>query len=126
MKIFSSIFATFIALLALAFALSNRQLTTISLWPLAVEIQAPLCLLTLGTLLFGVLLGAILMWVNAMPHRRKSRRMRKHLAELQGKVSELQQTVIPPSLHRQHEEDSFLLAGPNESPETKRRFWGSR
>jgi uncharacterized integral membrane protein len=118
MKFISGLLGFLVIFMALAFALSNRQDATISLWPLGVEIQAPLYLLTLGTFLFGILVGAVIAWFAMIPHRMKARQLRKDLAALQGKVVDLQQTVLPPQTH----DDDFLLAG----PKSKRRFWESR
>ena len=120
MKFFSGIFGFIVMLLAVAFALSNRHEATISLWPLGVEIQAPLYLLTLGTLLVGIVIGSAITWFGMVPHRLRARRLGKDIAALQTKVANLQQTVIPPS--SQESDNNALLAGPR----PKRRFWGAQ
>ena len=122
MKIFSGLLGFIVIAVALTFALANRQTAVVSLWPLGVEIQAPLYLLTLGTLLFGVLIGAAVAWFNLLPHRFKARRMRKDLVALQDKVASLQQTVVPPVVPVQGHDGISRL--PDLAP--KRPFWGSR
>ncbi len=123
MKFLTGLFSFIVILLALAFALANRHPAVISLWPLGVEIEAPLFLLTLGTFLLGMLAGAAIIWFSMIPHRLRARQLCKELEILHNKVGELQQTVIPLQGHdeRRRGGDS-LLAG----PQPKRRFWGSR
>ncbi len=96
MKLISTLLSLTLLIAALAFALANRQNATVSLWPLGVEVQAPLCLLTLGTLLLGILLGAVITWFSAVQHRRTARQLRREIAGLQAKIDDLAQTVIPP------------------------------
>ncbi len=126
MKFISAILSSAVILLALAFALANRQDATISLWPFGVEIEAPLYLLTLGTLFFGILLGAVIAWFNLLPHRLRARQLRKDLAELQGKLADVQKTALPPvvipSVLSNHGHDDDMLEG----PKPKWRLWGSR
>ncbi|MDP9126722.1 MAG: lipopolysaccharide assembly protein LapA domain-containing protein [Pseudomonadota bacterium] len=104
MKLFTGLIGFVILLLAISFALANRQPAVISLWPFGVEIEAPLYILTLGTLFFGLLLGAFVAWLNLLPHRFQARRLRKDLAKLQGKIEDLQQTVLPPHRGDEHHE----------------------
>lgn len=110
MRFFSSILSAVIALLALAFALSNRQSVEVSLWPFGVTVQAPLYLFSLGTLLFGMMLGALVTWFSMLPHRFAARRLQKDILKLNEKIENLQQTVLPP-------ERGLTLAAP------KWQFW---
>jgi uncharacterized integral membrane protein len=117
MKFLSGLIGVIVLFLALAFALANRQPAAISLWPLDIEVHAPLCLLTLGTFVLGLLLGAVIAWFSLLPHRFTARRLRKELAALQDRIGDLQQTIIPPRAKN----DSPLLAS-----RSRRRFWRSR
>ena len=65
---YDGLFGFILLLLALAFAISNRQSATISLWPFDAQVEAPLYLLTLGLLLIGLLLGAGFAWLSMLPH----------------------------------------------------------
>ena len=95
MKIISSLFAALLILISLAFAVSNRQNATISLWPFDMQVEAPLYLLTLGTLLLGLLFGAMFAWFGMLPHRFEARRLRKDISNLHDKLEELQRIVTP-------------------------------
>src|SRR5690348_12665900 len=96
MKMISGFIGLLIVVIALCFALANRQSAIISLWPFGLTIQAPLCLLTLGTLFLGLIIGAILSWFLALSHRLEARRLRKDIALLNQKIIDLQQSVLPP------------------------------
>lgn len=114
MRFFSGLLGLIILALALAFALNNRQSTTISLWPFGLEVQAPLYLLTLGTLFIGLLAGATVGWTSALRHRFEARRLRKDITHLHTKVHDLQQTILPPDID-----------GPSlPSPRRRRKLWG--
>src|ERR1700733_14973215 len=93
MKLFSGLFGFILLLLALAFAISNRQSATISLWPFDAQVEAPLYLLTLGLLLIGLLLGAGFAWLSMLPHWLAARRLRGDIGHLHDKLEELQQTM---------------------------------
>lgn len=97
MKIFSGSIGIIVLLLALSFAVANRQVVTLNLWPFGIMIVAPLCVFTLGTLFFGVLAGALMAWIAMLPHRLRARRLNKDIATMREKLQELQQTVLPPA-----------------------------
>lgn len=96
MKILSGIIGFLLATVALCFAFSNRQPVTISLWPFDLALEAPLYLLSLGTLFMGLLFGAVVAWLMMIPHRLQSRRLHKDIANLNQKIIDLQQTVLAP------------------------------
>ena len=75
--------------LAIVFALSNRQSATVGLWPLGAEVSAPLSLLTLGSLFSGLLLGAVVGWASMLPHRLEARRLRQEMESLHRKLDAL-------------------------------------
>jgi uncharacterized integral membrane protein len=100
MKIFSSLIGVLLVALAVSFALSNRQMTAIGLWPFDVAMTAPLYLLTLGALCFGLLLGAGIAWLSLLPHRFASRRLHADVAALHHKLNNLQSSVAVPTSYR--------------------------
>ncbi|MEM8916592.1 MAG: lipopolysaccharide assembly protein LapA domain-containing protein, partial [Pseudomonadota bacterium] len=51
------------------FALSNREIVTLSIWPLALERQYPLFLVILATALAGFFIGAFIVWLLGIPGR---------------------------------------------------------
>jgi uncharacterized integral membrane protein len=95
MKIISGLIGLVIILLAVCFALSNRQSAAISLWPMAGIIQAPLFLLSLGTLIFGVFVGGVIVWGSALAQRLEMRLLRREIKSLNEKIMDFQQSVIP-------------------------------
>ncbi len=81
MKRLGWILAAAFALGAIFFAVLNREAVTLDLWPIPIEIAAPLYLFTFGVLLFGFLLGLFAFWMASAPARRELRRLRRELAE---------------------------------------------
>jgi uncharacterized integral membrane protein len=95
MKFLSWLFTVILIFIALSFALSNRQSVTVNLWPLGLALQAPLFLLTLGTLFLGLLLGAMVGWAVHLPQRMQSKRLQNDIANLREKIETLQLTSGP-------------------------------
>jgi len=116
MKFLSWLFTVLVTLAAIAFAVKNTQMATIYLWPLGFDVKAPLYLFTLGTLLLGVLLGAVIGWALSLPHRAQAHRLKKDIAGLREKFEALQSSAAP----QRRREDRALL------PRMKKRLWGGR
>lgn len=93
MRIFSSLLGSFVLILAVCFAVTNRQTADVSLWPFDLELQTPVYLLSLGSLFSGVLIGAVITWIGLLPHRLAARRLHKEIARMNDKISELQHSV---------------------------------
>ncbi|GAB3448989.1 LapA family protein [Insolitispirillum peregrinum] len=74
MRILSWLLGLPVALLAIVFAVVNRHAVTVDIWPLPWDVSAPLYLLVLGALAFGVILGSILTWLAGVPVRGKATR----------------------------------------------------
>jgi uncharacterized integral membrane protein len=89
MKLVSWIFFVLLLLLALGFALNNRQTTTLNLWPAGVVIEAPLYLFSLGTFFAGFVLGALTGWIGHIPHRMEARRLRRDVGKLREKIEDM-------------------------------------
>ena len=87
MKLLSGLLSLITVLLAVSFALANRQTTTLSFWPFDMVLEAPLFLLTLGTLFAGVLLGGGIAWFNNLATHFEARRLKKELAVLQKRMT---------------------------------------
>lgn len=58
-----------LAIIIAIFAVNNREVVDISLWPTPFTVGIPVYLLILGNLGLGLLLGALLMWLGAVPLR---------------------------------------------------------
>jgi uncharacterized integral membrane protein len=97
MKFISSLFTLVLLAAALCFALKNNQSTVVSLWPFGIEVEAPLYILTLGTLFFGIVIGATFGWAMHLPHRVETRRLRRAVEDLRGRIDEIQTAAEPRS-----------------------------
>ena len=75
-----------VALLAILFAVSNRDAVSITLWPLPFAVDVGLYVIVLAAVLAGFLVGALATWMAAGKHRRRVRRQR---SEIRGLESEL-------------------------------------
>ena len=78
---------------AVVFAIANREVVVLDLWPLAMTIQAPLFVLVLGSAVAGLLAGAIVAWFSGGSTRRRAREARRHAAELEREVARLRDAV---------------------------------
>jgi putative membrane protein len=81
---------------AVVFAIANRQLVLLDLWPLALTIQAPLFLLVLGSTVVGLLAGAVVAWFSGGATRRRAREARRRIDELEREVARLREAVESP------------------------------
>ena len=75
-----------VALALIIFAVDNRQVVTVSLWPLPIEASAGLYLVVLLTLLAGFLLGELIAWMNGHRWRREARQKAKRIEELEREL----------------------------------------
>lgn len=91
-----------LTLLVIAFALSNRGLVAIGLWPFDDLIELPVYLLALGMLAIGFLAGAALASLGTLSARYRARREAKRAAAAERKLAETARapstslTALPP------------------------------
>ena len=83
MRTFRWILIGLFALALVIFAVDNRQVVTISLWPLPIEASMSLYLVVLLTLLVGFLIGELAAWMNGHRWRREARLKAKRIEELE-------------------------------------------
>jgi uncharacterized integral membrane protein len=93
MKRLSWILTLPLMVVAVVFAVANRELVTLDLWPLAMTIQAPLFILVLGSTVVGLLAGAAVAWFSSGPTRRRAREARRRAAELEREVAHLREKL---------------------------------
>lgn len=93
MKYLSGFLGFVILLLALVFALSNRQPATLAFWPFGYDLAAPLCFFLLAAFLGGSLLGAAFSFCAMLPVYWESRRLRRDMARQRQRVAELEEEV---------------------------------
>ena len=74
------------ALFLIPFAVSNRAIVSLGLWPLPFLIDLPLYLLVLLLLLAGFVAGATTAWMAGRRARRELRRGRRRVEALEGEL----------------------------------------
>lgn len=79
-------FSFFIALGVSVFAVLNRQDIFLIWNPLGKPLALPLYVLALGFMIFGFLLGAFMVWGNAVFSRSRQRPSKRHLNTLKEKL----------------------------------------
>ena len=79
-----------IALVAVLFAISNRDVVTFALWPLPFTLEAPIYLATLLALVVGFLAGGLITWSGQGVHRRNARRRAERVGYLERELKEAQ------------------------------------
>jgi uncharacterized integral membrane protein len=75
------------------FAVSNRTLVDVSLWPFPGSERLPLYALSLGTAAAGLALGLIMGWLMAIPARLARRRLAQQLAQAEAELKRLRGQV---------------------------------
>ena len=105
MRFISWIVSLPLTILFLLFVLSNRETTTLALWPFATTIAAPLYLFFLATMLVGYLAGTVITWLMQHRHRSEARYWKREATALrsmlEAKPAEASaeppaQTLLPP------------------------------
>ncbi len=107
MRLLSLIFITIpLAVVAVSFAVSNREPVGLMLWPLPQELMLPTFVIVLAPLVVGILLGGLIAWLSAGRHRDLARIRKDKLDELGRKVISLQerQASLDEAAHREAEQ----------------------
>ncbi|GAA0594376.1 LapA family protein [Caenispirillum bisanense] len=77
MKVIRWLIGLPLAVVAIVFAVANRDPVTVELWPFPWTATLPLYLLSLGTLAVGMIVGGLLAWASGGRRRAQTRRERK-------------------------------------------------
>jgi uncharacterized integral membrane protein len=96
MRALRLIVGTVVVLLVVVFALSNRQLVSVGLWPTGYTWELPLSLAVLLVAAMFFLGGALLGWSGTLAAQRRARR-----AEAALRVTEAQRPAPAPSSNLQ-------------------------
>jgi len=75
-----------VAVLLILFAVSNREVVSVGLWPLPVTVGLPLYIVVLGTLVIGFVAGQVVTWIAGWRWRREARRSRERIATLEAQI----------------------------------------
>jgi putative membrane protein len=85
-------------LLVVLFVLSNPQPVRLGLWPTDLTIAPPLSIAMLVAMAGAFLLGALMLWVDALGARRRARRAEYAQRLLEAQVQELKARLAGPPL----------------------------
>ena len=108
-----------LALIAVAFAVANRQGVTVSFDPFASDVPAfalsgPLFVIIIVVVVTGVVIGGIATWFTQGRYRRAARTARREAQELQAEVAQLKAELQARTAQRGLPEGSFTaLPGQN-------------
>jgi uncharacterized integral membrane protein len=83
------------AVVAVIFAVSNRETASVTFWPLPVVLDAPLYLVVLLALLLGFLVGELVAWINAGRARRLARERARRIEALERELAATQAQLPP-------------------------------
>jgi uncharacterized integral membrane protein len=89
--------APFLLLLVL-FVLSNSQPVRLGLWPTDLSIAPPLSITVLVAMAAAFLLGAVMLWIDALAARRRARRAEYAQRLLEAQLQELKARLAGPPL----------------------------
>ena len=78
-----------LVLLLLLFALSNRQMVQVALWPTDWSVDVMLSVVVLGAAAIAFLLGALTVWLSEMARRGRLRRAGQRVALLEEQLRDL-------------------------------------
>jgi lipopolysaccharide assembly protein A len=78
------------AIVLILFAVFNREIVALELWPLPFEVSLPLYLPFFLALLVGFLIGATAAWVGGRGDRRELRRRRRRIEALERELAATQ------------------------------------
>lgn len=106
-----------VTVVAVVFAVANREQVAVNLWPLGI-IDLPLHLLILGCLFLGFLTGAAVAWLSGGRQRRRGRQAAERARELARQLAELQGR---PAVREAGPAGGLALAGPPDAPAATRR-----
>lgn len=74
-----------------SFAVSNREMVNVALWPLPETVTLQLFWVFLFGLVVGAILGGIGAWLGGMRKRRERREMRRKADDLEGQLRAIRQ-----------------------------------
>lgn len=97
MKIITTVISLLVAIGTVSFAISNRQLVTVSLWPIPFELTLPLVFLIIIISVMVFLLGWFLSWFRCLTVKRtlkkENKKTKKQIELLEAKIKELQNQI---------------------------------
>src|SRR4051812_15120769 len=96
MKVLFWFFILLLAVLLALFAVANRELVSLAIWPLPFVVPVPLYLAVLVAVLIGFLAGALAGWLGGRRVRGERRRRGRRIAALERELAATQTRLAPP------------------------------
>lgn len=100
-----------VTVLAVVFAVANREEIALRFWPLPWSVDLPVYLIVLGSLLAGFLAGGFVAWVAGAPRRRRARQTAERARALAREVAELRRRQAEPPAGSAIGQDGPAAAG---------------
>lgn len=91
MRIISWVVALIVGIAVVLFAVSNRQMVDIALWPLDGTVAVQLFIPVLVCGLVAFLAGGVVSWLSAAPTRRLSRHRKRRIDDLERRIAQMEQ-----------------------------------
>ncbi len=108
----SWIFLTPVALVVIAFSVSNRSTVVLNLWPLDVSSPPlPIFGVVLASIFVGVILGSVVSWLNAGKLRARVRDLANRAERAEREADRLRQEVD--NLETAKKDERISLAAPS-------------
>ena len=85
-----------VLLVLIAFVLSNPQPVSLAMWPTDVTLEAPLSIATLVIAGIFFLLGAVMVWLPGLGHRRRAHRAEKRARSLTAELAARDKAAAAP------------------------------
>jgi putative membrane protein len=90
MKLLFWVFVALVGVVVALFAVSNREVVSLGLWPLPFVLDLPLYLVILAAWLIGLLVGALCAWFAGRHGRGEGRRRLRRIAALERELAATQ------------------------------------
>lgn len=94
MRFFYWLVAIPLTLIAVSFAVSNREAVTLEIWPVPYVLDMPLYLVGLGGLLLGFLSGGFISWISAGRTRSRARQAERRVKEQDRELRDLRAQLL--------------------------------
>lgn len=92
-KFIGSLLLLVLVVVAITFAVSNRTMVTVNLWPLPIETPVQLGAIVLAALAVGLIAGSGVMAASRLKLYRQARRSQRRVASLEKKAQEASSTL---------------------------------
>lgn len=93
MRLITLIVTAVLAIVAALFAVSNREIVELALWPLPLAIALPLYLMVFLPFLIGFVIGGVAAWFGAGASRSRARRAERRVTELERELQDARQRL---------------------------------